>query len=136
MAMFGLGVFYGGVIVGVPVVTGVAEGVQHQQEQNKEAANEERMVKFHIDVFCSEESSKAKEVHNTMVVLRNDKVRWSLAMLLCNGADVVKRRSGSRRWAKMNSHFPLQAVVHLLILSRDSTSSIPTTIELRLNGAS
>jgi hypothetical protein len=75
MALFGLGVFYGGVIVGVPVVTGVAEGVHHQKEQNKEAANSERMVKFHLDVFCSEKSAKRKEVHDTIIVLRDGKVR-------------------------------------------------------------
>ncbi|KAF2104570.1 hypothetical protein NA57DRAFT_51390 [Rhizodiscina lignyota] len=77
MAMLGLGVFYGGVIVGIPVVTGVAEGVQHQKEQNKEAANEERMVKFHLDVFCGDNSPKRKEVDGTMVVMRNGKVYLS-----------------------------------------------------------
>jgi hypothetical protein len=74
MAFFGLGVFYGGVITGIPVVTGVAEGVHHQKEANKEAANETRMVKFYIDVFCEASSPKKKEVHGGMIVLKHDKV--------------------------------------------------------------
>lgn len=73
--MFGLGVFYGGVIVGVPVVTGVAEGIQHQKEQNKEAANETRMVKFWIDSICEDDSNKFKEeIEGMMVVLHKDGV--------------------------------------------------------------
>lgn len=79
MAFLGLGVFYGGVIVGVPVVTGVAEGVHHQKEQNKEAADSTRMVKFHLDVYCSEKSPKQKDVHGTMVVTRNGKLYLSPA---------------------------------------------------------
>jgi hypothetical protein len=74
MALLGMGIFYGGVITGVPVVTGVAEGVQHQKEANAEAANETRMVKFYIDVFCDAASPRAGEVHGTMLVLKDDKV--------------------------------------------------------------
>ncbi|KAK8204951.1 hypothetical protein IWZ01DRAFT_81904 [Phyllosticta capitalensis] len=72
MAAFGLGVFYGGVITGIPVVTGVAEGVHHQKEQNKEAANETRMIKFYIDVYCQAKSSKAGEVDGGVVVVHRD----------------------------------------------------------------
>lgn len=74
MAAFGLGVFYGGVITGIPVVTGVAEGVHHQKEQNKEAANETRMIKFYIDVYCQAKSSKAGEVDGGVVVVHRDAV--------------------------------------------------------------
>lgn len=74
MAFLGLGIFYGGVITGVPVVTGVAEGVSHQKEQNKEAANETRMAKFYLDVFCQAGSPKAKDVDGGIVVLKNGKV--------------------------------------------------------------
>ncbi len=74
MALAALGVFYGGVITGIPVVTGVSEGVSHQKKQNEEAANETRMVKFHLEVFCDAKSSRRGEVHNTVVVLRNNKV--------------------------------------------------------------
>jgi hypothetical protein len=69
MAFVALGVFYGGVITGIPVVTGVAEGVQHQKEANAEAANETRMVKFYMDAFCDSD-----EVNGMMVVLKHDKV--------------------------------------------------------------
>lgn len=75
MAWLGLGVFYTGVIVGVPVVTGVAEGVHHQKKVNEEAAQETRMVKFYLDAFCEETSSPSKEVNGAMVVLKHGKVR-------------------------------------------------------------
>jgi hypothetical protein len=74
MALLGMGIFYGGIITGVPVVTGVAEGVRHQKEANAEAANETRMVKFYIDVFCDAASPRKGEVHGTMLVLKDDKV--------------------------------------------------------------
>ncbi|KAF2146289.1 uncharacterized protein K452DRAFT_264008 [Aplosporella prunicola CBS 121167] len=74
MAMLGMGIFYGGVITGIPVVTGVAEGVHHQKEQNKEAANETRMVKFYMDVYCGAKSSKKDEIDGGIVVLHKDRV--------------------------------------------------------------
>ena len=74
MAWLGLGVFYGGIITGVPVVTGVAQGVQHQKEANEEAANETRMAKFYLDVFCDASHPQKSEVHGGMIVLRHDKV--------------------------------------------------------------
>jgi hypothetical protein len=74
MALLALGIFYGGIITGVPVVTGVAEGVQHQKEANKEAANETRMDKFYLDVFCQSGHPRQNEVHGGMIVLRHDKV--------------------------------------------------------------
>lgn len=74
MAFLGMGVFYGGVIVGVPVVTGVAEGVSHQKKMNEEAADNERMIKFYLDVFCEANHSKAKEIAGGMIVLKHNKV--------------------------------------------------------------
>jgi len=61
-------------ITAIPTVTGVAEGISHQQEQSNEAANETRLEKFHLDVFCGAKSSKRDEVDGTIIVLRNDKV--------------------------------------------------------------
>lgn len=69
MASLGLGNFYAGVIVGVPVVIGVAEGVSRPKEQNKEASNETRMIKFFMDAFCEND-----EVNGYTVVLKHDKV--------------------------------------------------------------
>jgi hypothetical protein len=69
MALVALGVFFGGVITGIPVVTGVAEGVQHQKEANAEAANETRMVKFYMDAFCDSD-----EINGMIVVLKHNKV--------------------------------------------------------------
>lgn len=74
MAWLGLGVFYTGVIVGIPVTTGVAEGVHHQKKVNAEAAQETRMAKFYLDAFCEETSSSSKEVNGSMVVLKDNKV--------------------------------------------------------------
>jgi hypothetical protein len=72
MAWFGLGVFYGGVITAIPVVTAVSESVSEQKKVNAEAANETRMSKFYIDIFC--EGDTKNEVHGGMIVLKHDKV--------------------------------------------------------------
>ena len=58
---------------GIATVTGVAEGVHHQKQQNKEAANEKRMEKFYIDVFCADRDPRAKEIDGGMIVFRDDK---------------------------------------------------------------
>ena len=76
MAWLGLGVFYTGVIVGIPVVTGVAEGVSHQKKVNEEAASETYMVKFYLDVFCAANSPLKDEIHGGMIVMKHDKV-WT-----------------------------------------------------------
>lgn len=68
-------------ITAIPTVTGVAEGVSHQQEQNKEVANESRLEKFHLDVFCDAKSSKRGHVDGTIIVLRDDKVRFEHLVL-------------------------------------------------------
>ena len=81
MAWLGLGVFFGGVITGVPIVTGVAEGVQHQKEQNKEAANQTRMIKFFMDCFCDND-----EINGYTVVLKHDKVCLSILSARLNSA--------------------------------------------------
>lgn len=70
-----LGIFLGGVIVAIPVVTGVAEGVEHQKKQNEEAANETRMTKFNALVSCDSNDELADEVDNGILVMRHDKVR-------------------------------------------------------------
>ena len=58
---------------GIATVTGVAEGVHHQKQQNKEASNEKRMEKFRVDVFCAGKHPRAKEVDGGILVLRDDK---------------------------------------------------------------
>lgn len=70
-----LGIFLGGCIVAIPVVTGVAEGVEHQKKQNEEAANETRMTKFNALVSCDSKDEIADEVDNGILVLRHGKVR-------------------------------------------------------------
>lgn len=70
-----LGIFLGGAVVAIPVVTGVAEGVQHQKKQNEEAANETRMVKFNMLTSCDSSDELAEEVDNGIIVLRHNQVR-------------------------------------------------------------
>jgi hypothetical protein len=79
MAWLGLGVFYGAVITGVPIVTGVAQGVQHQKEANAEAANQTRMIKFYMDCFCDSD-----EINGYTVVLKHDKVCTFYSSILRN----------------------------------------------------
>ncbi|KAF2763491.1 hypothetical protein EJ05DRAFT_472382 [Pseudovirgaria hyperparasitica] len=74
MALVPLGIFYGGVMTGIPVVTGVAEGVHHQRNQNAEAADDTRMVKFYLDSFCTPNTPQGREVNASIVVLRGDRL--------------------------------------------------------------
>ena len=75
-----LGLFLGGCITAIPVVTGVAEGVSHQKKQNEEAANETRMIKFNLHVSCDADKDFADEVDNGILVLRHNKVRLLLPL--------------------------------------------------------
>lgn len=78
--------------VGVGTVTGVAQGVSHQQKVNEEAANNEsRQLKFHLDVHVADPSAlkkgkRAEEVDGGMVVIRDDKVNilFHSFLLLCD----------------------------------------------------
>ena len=69
-----LGLFLGGCVVAIPVVTGIAQGVEYQKKQNEEAANETRMIKFNLLVHCDSKDPIAKEeVDHGTVILRHDK---------------------------------------------------------------
>ena len=73
-----LGLFLGGCVTAIPIVTGVAEGVSHQKRQNDEAANQTRMIKFQLDV--ADEAGAgfgAGAVDGGLVVLRHGKVCFS-----------------------------------------------------------
>ncbi|KAF2765695.1 hypothetical protein EJ03DRAFT_256799, partial [Teratosphaeria nubilosa] len=60
----------------VGVVTGVAQGVSEQKRVNADAANQTRMLKFHVDVHLAPElrQGKAKELHGGIVTLHHDKL--------------------------------------------------------------
>lgn len=75
-----LGLFLGGVVTAIPVVTGVAEGVSYQQKQNEEAANETRMIKFNVLTSCDSDDELAEEVDNGILVVRHDKVCTSRSL--------------------------------------------------------
>ena len=66
--------------VGIGTVTGVAQGVSHQQKANEEAKNanpESRMVKFHIDLRIDADnanSSAYKRLNRGVAVVRDDKL--------------------------------------------------------------
>jgi hypothetical protein len=146
MAWLGLGVFYTGVIVGIPVVTGVSEGVHHQKKVNEEAAQETRMVKFYLDTFCEEISPSSKEVNGSMVVLKHGKVRTSslqyslpyrILFVLDHGdiALTCLSRSGSglrQTIQKALSQHLVKTRSHLRTHSQASTSCIRTTTGIRL----
>jgi hypothetical protein len=69
-----LSLFLGGCVVAIPVVTGIAEGVEYQKKQNEEAANETRMIKFNLLVNCDSKDPIAREeVDHGIVILRHDK---------------------------------------------------------------
>ncbi|KAG9656254.1 hypothetical protein KCU61_g6157, partial [Aureobasidium melanogenum] len=66
---------------GVGVVTGVAQGVSHQQKENEKAANanpESRTTKFYIDVIIEDEGSRSRGrgeiLHDSIVVVRDNKL--------------------------------------------------------------
>ncbi|CBX91371.1 hypothetical protein LEMA_P068790.1 [Plenodomus lingam JN3] len=70
-----LSLFLGGCVVAIPVVTGVAQGVEHQKKQNEEAANESRMWKFNCLVECNHPDEIARdEINNGILVVRHDKI--------------------------------------------------------------
>ena len=61
---------------GVSVVTGVAQGVSEQKKQNADAANQTRMLKFHLDILVDPSLRKGRgaELNNYIVTLRKDKL--------------------------------------------------------------
>ena len=61
---------------GVSVVTGVAQGVSEQKRQNADAANQTRMLKFHVDVRVDPSIRKGRgaELNDTIVTLHDSKV--------------------------------------------------------------
>lgn len=66
---------------GIGVVTGVAQGVSHQQKENEKAANanpESRTTKFYLDVIIEDEGSRSRGrgelLHDSIVVMRDDKL--------------------------------------------------------------
>ena len=68
-----LGLFLGGCVVAIPVVTGIAQGVEYQKKQNEEAANETRMIKFNLHVHCDSKDPIAREeVDHGTLILRHD----------------------------------------------------------------
>jgi len=70
-----LSLFLGGCVVAIPVVTGVAQGVEHQKKQNEEAANESRMWKFNCLVACHHPDEIARgEIDHGILVVRHDKL--------------------------------------------------------------
>jgi hypothetical protein len=61
-------------LAAIPVVTGVAEGVSHQRSAADRRADDRRMSKFYIDIYCDAKSSLTKYVHGRRIVLRGGKL--------------------------------------------------------------
>jgi hypothetical protein len=64
-------------IIGLPTAIAVAEGVRHQDAEEREENEQLRMRDFHIEIYCDSNSRKKDQVHGTMVVLQDQKVRRS-----------------------------------------------------------
>ncbi|KAI7642541.1 hypothetical protein KC319_g12995, partial [Hortaea werneckii] len=45
---------------GISVTTGVAQGVSEQKKQNADAANDDRMLKFHVDTWVEPSQRKGR----------------------------------------------------------------------------
>lgn len=63
-------------IAGLPTAVGASEAVHQQQLLDEEAEAPERQEPFYVDVFCDAQSRKKDEVHGTIIVLKDGKVRY------------------------------------------------------------
>jgi len=77
----------------IGVVTGVAQGVSEQRRVNADAANQTRMIKFHIDVYVDPKARKGRgaDLHNNIITLHDDKL-W------------VEPKSSVTGWPKSDYH--------------------------------
>ncbi|KAF2735769.1 hypothetical protein EJ04DRAFT_491118 [Polyplosphaeria fusca] len=62
-------------LTAVPTVVGAAEAVRQQDEMDADAESPERRAPFHLVVYCDAQSKKRDEVHDTMAVLKDGKLR-------------------------------------------------------------
>lgn len=60
---------------GIPITVGASEAVHRQRILDEEAEAEERQEEFYLDAFCDAQSRKKDEVHDSIVVLKDGKVR-------------------------------------------------------------
>lgn len=65
-------------IAAIPTTIGVWQSVEEGKKAKKEAADERRMQKFNLEVYCDAESEGAKEIDGKRVVMRGNKVRFFL----------------------------------------------------------
>lgn len=62
-------------LTAIPTAIGASEAVHQQRVLDEEAESEQRQAPFYLDVYCSAKSSKRDEVHGSIVVLKDGKVR-------------------------------------------------------------
>lgn len=62
------------ILASIPTVTGVAEGISAQRNQEERVKDARRMRKFHISVFCEAPSRKAPEIRGGKIVLWGGRV--------------------------------------------------------------
>lgn len=62
------------ILTSIPTVTGVGQAYSAQKTQEERKKDEVRMKKFHIDVFCDPNSSRARDIHEKRIVLKDDRV--------------------------------------------------------------
>jgi hypothetical protein len=61
-------------LTAIPTAVGASDAVHQQRALDKEAESEERQTPFYLDVFCDAQSRKRDEVHDAIVVLKDEKV--------------------------------------------------------------
>ncbi|SMY18864.1 unnamed protein product [Zymoseptoria tritici ST99CH_1A5] len=59
---------------GISVVTGVAQGVSEQHKQNADAANQTRMLKFHLDVETDPPLPSSHPLHSSILTIHDSKL--------------------------------------------------------------
>lgn len=69
-------------LTGISTAVGASEAVHQQRVLDEEAESDERQAPFYLDVFCDAQSRKRDEVHDTIVVLKDGKVRAAAHLLL------------------------------------------------------
>jgi len=62
------------ILTSIPTITGVGQAYSAQKTQEERKKDEVRMKKFHIDVFCDPNSSRARDIHAKRIVLKDDRV--------------------------------------------------------------
>jgi hypothetical protein len=68
-------------LAAMPAALGASTAIHQQDIFDEEAESESRQAPFYIDIYCDAKSRKRDEVHDSMVVLRDGKVRAASSIM-------------------------------------------------------